>query len=75
MKIDKYENQQMSATTFEVHHKKDKDFKTVEMHSHDFSEVYFFCKARQRTSSKTANTPCAPATCLLYRQTSSTNST
>ena len=42
MKIDKYENQQMSATTFEVHHKKDKDFKTVEMHSHDFSEVYFF---------------------------------
>lgn len=42
MKLDKYENQQMSTTTFEVHHKKDKDFKTVEMHSHDFSEVYFF---------------------------------
>ncbi len=38
----KYENQQMSNSTYEVHHKKDKDFKTVEMHSHDFSEIYFF---------------------------------
>lgn len=42
MSMDRYENQQMSTATFEVHHKKDKDFKTVEMHSHDFSEVYFF---------------------------------
>lgn len=42
MSIDKYENQQMSQPDFEVHHKKDKDFKTVEMHSHDFCEVYFF---------------------------------
>ena len=32
----------MSNSTYEVHHKKDKDFKTVEMHSHDFSEIYFF---------------------------------
>lgn len=42
MSGEKYENQLMSCNTFEVHHKKDKDFKTVEMHSHDFSEVYCF---------------------------------
>lgn len=34
----------MTKTTYEVRHKTDKDFKTVEMHSHDFSEVYFFLK-------------------------------
>ncbi len=39
---DKYENQFMSCNTFEVRHRKDKDFQTVEMHSHDFSEVYCF---------------------------------
>ncbi len=42
MKGDRYENQLMSRSTYEVHHKKDKDFKTVEMHSHDFSEIYLF---------------------------------
>ena len=36
------ELQLMSKKTFEVNHKKDKDFKKVEMHSHDFYELYFF---------------------------------
>ncbi len=34
----------MTKATYEVRHRKDKDFKTVEMHSHDFFEVYFFLK-------------------------------
>ena len=42
MTQDKYANQQMTHPAFEVQHKKDKDFKTVEMHSHDFSEIYCF---------------------------------
>lgn len=42
MKGDRYENQLMSCSTYEIHHKKDKDFKTVEMHSHDFAEIYLF---------------------------------
>ena len=39
-----YENQLMSSASFEVHYKMDKDFKTVEMHSHDFFEVYCFLR-------------------------------
>ena len=39
-----YENQVMSSASFEVHYKMDKDFKTVEMHSHDFFEVYCFLR-------------------------------
>ncbi len=34
----------MTKKTFEVRHRTDKDFKTVEMHSHDFYEIYFFLK-------------------------------
>ncbi len=39
-----YENQLMSKPTYEVHYKVDKDFKTVQMHSHDFFEVYCFLR-------------------------------
>lgn len=38
------ENQFMTKKTYEVRHRMDKDFKTVEMHSHDFYEIYFFLK-------------------------------
>ena len=34
--------QLMSSKTYEVTHKKDIDVKKVEMHSHDFYELYFF---------------------------------
>ena len=44
MSGDRYENQLMSTTTYEAHHKQDKNFKTVELHSHDFSELYLFLK-------------------------------
>lgn len=44
MRADRYENQLMSCSTYEVHHKTDKDLKTVEMHSHDFCEVYLFLR-------------------------------
>ena len=41
---ERYENQFMSCNTYEAHHKTDKNFRTVEMHSHDFSELYLFMK-------------------------------
>lgn len=53
----------MSNSTYEVHHKKDKDFKTVEMHSHDFRKYISFCRVLRRTSWKIASIPCARATC------------
>jgi AraC-like DNA-binding protein len=35
-------SQAMSQPDYEVHYYKDKDFGTVQMHSHDFYELYFF---------------------------------
>lgn len=35
-------NQIMGTKSFEIKHYKDKDFKTVNLHSHDFYELYFF---------------------------------
>ena len=35
-------NQLMSNKSYELKHYKDKDFKTVNLHSHDFFELYFF---------------------------------
>ena len=37
-----HNNQIMHSDTFEIAHKLDKDFTTVEMHSHDFYELYYF---------------------------------
>lgn len=34
----------MSNNTYELRHRMDKDFQTVELHSHDFCEVYCFLK-------------------------------
>ncbi len=39
-----YDRQLMSTADFEVHYKVDKDFQAVEMHSHDFFEVYCFLR-------------------------------
>lgn len=36
--------QLMSSHSYEIFHYLDKDFKTVEMHSHDFYELYYFIK-------------------------------
>lgn len=41
---EQYESQIMHGTTFELRHRTDKDFKTVELHSHDFCEIYCFLK-------------------------------
>ena len=35
-------SQEMSKENFEIHFYRDKYFKTVEMHSHDFYEIYCF---------------------------------
>ena len=35
-------NQLMTTKSFEINYYKDKDFKTVNLHSHDFYELYFF---------------------------------
>lgn len=35
-------NQIMGTKSYEIAHYKDKDFKTVNLHSHDFYELYFF---------------------------------
>lgn len=42
------EKQTMTSSTFDVYCKKDKDFKTVDLHSHDFCEVYYFLSGSAR---------------------------
>lgn len=41
---ERHETQIMSTSTYELRHRMDKDFKTVELHSHDFCEIYCFLK-------------------------------
>ena len=40
------DNQLMVTKSYEIKHYTDKDFKTVNLHSHDFCELYFFIRGK-----------------------------
>lgn len=55
----------MSTNTYELRHRTDKNFKTVELHSHDFCEIYCFIKGMASYIVEDCKYPLLPGDVLI----------